>query len=414
MDFGEPSRFTSEFFSGNRQHLRELFTGTAPIVVTASGLLQRGGDTTYKFEQDANFWYLTGVNEPDIILVMDQDNEYLIVPERSVSRKAFDGDLSDEVLSRRSGIRNIYDEVSGWDRLSSRLKKVKHVATIAPSPAYIEPFGLYTNPARSALTERLKATKENIKLLDLAPHLVRMRMIKQPVELQAIQAAIDITVSSLKDSLKTQKLRKYVYEYELEAEISYGFRRRGASGISFDPIVAGGARACMLHYMENNSALAADELIIIDVGAQVEHYMADIARTVSQGSPSRRQQAVYDAVLEAQRFAFDYLKPGIMIKDYELQLEQFVGEKLRELNLIKIIDRNNVRAFFPHATSHFLGLTSHDAGDYGRPLEPGVILAVEPGIYIQKEGIGVRIEDNVLITADGNKILSDKLPRSLC
>lgn len=407
------SRFTSEFFAGNRQRLRELFTGTAPIVVAANGLLQRGGDSTYAFAQDANFWYLTGIDEPDIVLVMERDKEYLIVPKRSSSREAFDGAVTADKLSQRSGIRTVYDDKAGWEQLANRLKKVKHAATLAVPPAYVEHYGMYTNPARAALVQRLKDTKADLELLDLSPHLIRLRMIKQPLELAAIQAAINITVSTMKETLRPAKLRKHTFEYQLEAELNRGFRRRGASGHAFEPIVASGPRACTLHNVANAGALAADELLLVDAGAEVEHYAADITRTVSLGTPSRRQQAVQAAVLDVQRFAFGLLKPGASLKDYEQQIEQYMGEKLRELGLIKTITHDAVRKFYPHATSHFLGLNVHDVGDYDRPLEPGVVLTVEPGIYIRREGIGVRIEDDVLITRSGSKVLTDKLPRDL-
>lgn len=407
------SRFSSEFFAGNRQRLRELFTGTAPIVVAANGLLQRGGDSTFAFAQDANFWYLTGIDEPDILLVMDKDTEYLIVPVRSASREAFDGVVSDEPLTRRSGIHTVYDDKAGWEKLESRLKKVKHVATLATPAAYVEHYGLYTNPARAALTARLKSYNDELELLDLNSHLARLRMIKQPVELAAIQTAINITISAIKETVRPAKLRRYGYEYELEAQISQGFRRRGANGHAYEPIVASGARACTLHYVANDGPLSTDELVLIDVGAEVEHYAADITRTVSLSSPSRRQQAVHASVLEVQSFAFSLLKPGILMKDYEQQIEHFMGEKLRELGLIKTINHGNVRKFYPHSTSHFLGLNVHDVGDYEHPLESGMVLTVEPGIYIPEEGIGVRIEDDVLITTRGIKILTQKLPRDL-
>jgi Xaa-Pro aminopeptidase len=407
------SKFTSEFFAGNRQRLKELFTGTAPIVVSANGLLQRGADSTYAFAQDANFWYLTGIDEPDIILVIDRDKEYLIVPGRSASRQAFDGATDEEALTRRSGIRTIYDDKTGWEQLSKRLKKVKHAATLATPPAYVEHYGMYTNPARAALVTRLKTAKEGLELLDLSPHLVRLRMIKQPAELEAINRAISITIATIKDIIKPAKLRSYAHEYEIEADLSRGFRRKGAAGHAFEPIVAGGPRACTLHNVSNSGALSADELVIMDVGAEVEHYAADITRTISLSAPSRRQQAVHAAVLEIQKVAFDLLKPGVMLREYEQQVEQFMGEKLRELGLIKTISHDNIREFYPHATSHFLGLNVHDIGDYDHPLEPGMVLTVEPGIYIVREGIGVRIEDDVLVTPGGIKILTDKLSRDL-
>jgi Xaa-Pro aminopeptidase len=408
------SRFSSEFFAANRQRLRELFTGTAPIVVTANGLMQRGADSTFAFAQDANFWYLTGLDEPDIILVIDRDNEFLIVPTRSASRQAFDGALEPELLVQRSGVQTILDDTAGWDRLGGRLRKVKHAATLAIPPAYVEHYGMYTNPARGALVERIKTLKPDIELLDLNQHLTRLRMVKQPVELEAIQGAINITIVSIKAATRAAKLKSYAHEYELEAEISSGFRKRGAAGHAFEPIVASGERACTLHNVVNTGALAADELVLVDVGAQVEQYAADITRTYSlNASPSRRQQAVHAAVLEVQAFAFGLLRPGILLKDYEQQIEHYMGEKLRELGLIKTITHDEVRHFYPHATSHFLGLNVHDVGDYERTLEPGMVLTVEPGIYIQQEGIGIRIEDDVLITEKGIKILSNKLPRDL-
>jgi Xaa-Pro aminopeptidase len=406
--------FGSDFFAGNRARLRQLFTGTAPIVVTAHGLLQKGGDEEYPFHQDRSFWYLTGIDEPDIVLVMDKGKEYLIVPEREAVREHFDGALDDNDLTRRSGIKDILNEKEGWRQLESRLKRVQHVATLAANPKYSDTFSLYSNPARAELIRRLRAINGDLELLDLRQHLARMRSVKQPVELQAMQRAIDITIETLKEIRRPKQLAKYAYEYEVEADITRGFRRRGALGHAFTPIVASGPRACTLHNIRNNAALSSDDLITLDVGADFEYYAADLTRTYALGGkPSRRQQQVHEAVLAAEDYAYSLLKPGVFYKDYEKQMEQFVGEKLRELGLIKSIERDIVREFFPHATSHFLGLDTHDAGDYAEPLQAGMVLAVEPGIYIPAEGIGVRIEDNVLITKDGIEVLSQALPREL-
>lgn len=407
------SRFTSSFFAANRQRLKELFTGTAPIIMTANGLLQRGADSTYGFAQDSSFWYLTGVTEPDIVLVIDRDREYLIVPSRSTMRQAFDGSIAYDELTQRSGIKQVYDDKEGWELLEGRLKKVKHAATLAAAPAYVEQFGMYTNPARAVLTERIKASNSELELLDLSPHLVRLRMIKQPEEVAAIRQAINVTIAGIKEATKPNKLAKYAYEYEIEAELTRAYRRRGADGHAFEPIVAGGMRAVTLHNVANSGQISSDELLLIDTGAEVEHYTADITRTFSISQPSRRQQAVHAAVLDVQQFAFGLLKPGVLLKDYEQQIEHYMGEKLRELGLIKTISHEEVRQFYPHSTSHFMGLNVHDIGDYDRPLEPGVVMTVEPGIYIPAEGIGVRIEDDVLITPKGISILTDKLSRDL-
>jgi Xaa-Pro aminopeptidase len=408
--------FGSDFFSANREHLRKLFTGTAPIVLTANGQMQKGGDEAYPFKQDGSFWYLTGLDYHDLILVMDKGREYLIVPTRDAVIEAFDGAIDIEEIKRRSGITEVLNEKDGWKQLEARVKRVQHVATLAANPAYIEYVGMYTNPARRRLIRRLKQVNADIELLDLRQHLARMRMIKQPIELEAIQEAIDVTIDTLKEVTRPTSLAKYAYEYEIEADISRGFRRRGAAGHGFAPVVAGGMNGCTLHYVANGDLLSSDELVVLDVGASASHYVADITRTVSlNGKPTRRQQQVHEAVCAAQDYAYSLLKPGVFMREYEKLMEAFVGEKLRELGLVKTITREAVResGLFPHATSHFLGFDAHDAGDYEEPLKPNAVITVEPGIYIRDEGIGVRIEDDVLITEEGCLVLSGRLARDL-
>ncbi len=405
------SEFTAGFFRQNRDKLRTLFTGKAPIVLTANGILQRNGDSEYKFRQDSSFWYLTGIDWPGVILVMDKVREYLIVPERDSVFEAFAGAAEFAELEKISGVSEVLAEKDGWKRLSQRVKKVHHLATLAPPPAYVERFGLYTNPARASLAARLKDINPDVELLDLRLHLARMRSVKQPVEVEAIKTAIDITCRTLKDVEKN--LPKYKYEYQIEADITHGFRSRGAEGHAFSPVVAAGRNTCTLHYSDNDAPLAQTALVYFDVGAEYSHYAADITRTYFLKPPTKRQAKIYNSVLEAHQFAQSLLKPGVMIKDYEQQVEKFVGEKLRELGLIKTIDRESVRKYFPHATSHSLGLDTHDAIDYERPLEQGTVMTIEPGIYIPEEAIGVRIEDDVLVTAGGIEILTAELPNHL-
>lgn len=399
---------TSTFFSRNRRRLREL-SNQELIVISANGLLQRGADSTYRFAQDANFWYLTGIDEPDVTLVLDSTEEYLIFPRKSEYQKIFDGFAGSDELATRSGIKRFYGQQEGWERLANRLRKTGRVGTIAPSPSYIETYGMYVNPARAALVRRMKRSRRGLKIENLAAQLARQRMIKQPEEIAAIQTAIDVTSASLQDAFRG----KYKYEYELEAEITAGFRRRGATGHAFEPIVAAGERACTLHSVANDGPIGTGDLVVVDVGAENEHYAADITRTISFARPSRRQQAVYDAVLAAQEFAFGLLRPGMTFRDYRDRTDRFIGEKLCELGLIRQISRQNTHRYYPHSISHFLGLNVHDAGDYDQLIQPGMVLTVEPGIYIPEEAIGIRIEDDVLITEEGCQILSGKLPRRL-
>lgn len=406
--------FSADFFTANRERLRQLFTGTAPIVLTANARLQRSRDEAYVFHQDRDFWYLTGITDPDVLLVMDKGKEYLIAPDYDSVREIFEGGLDPKTLTRISGIQDVVSYKEGWKQLSSRIKKVKHVATLAAGPQRIEPWGMYANPARAELLRSLKNVHDQLEFLDLRPHLTRMRCIKQSVELEALQKAFDITIDAMKEVLRPSRLVKYGYEYEIEAELIRGFRKRGARGNAFTPVVAGGARACVIHNMDNQGALSTDELLTVDVGAEYAQYVADITRTISIGGhPSRRQEAVHAAVIEIQDYALSLLRPGVFLREYERQVEAFLGEKLRELSLIKSIDETSVRNYFPHLTSHFLGLDAHDVGEDTRALEPGMVITVEPGIYIPEEGIAVRIEDDILITGEGVQVLTSRLPRTL-
>ena len=402
------SFLSAEFFKGNRANLRKLFTGTAPIVLTANGAVQRGGDASFKFHQDSSFWYLTGIDEPEVILVIDKEREYLIIPRREGIAEAFDGSTDFDYISKRSGIDNLYDSKEGWERLTKRLKKAKHLATLAAPPAYSENYRMFTNPARQRLLDDIKKINPDLTLLDLRQHLVKMRSIKQLPELAAIKAAISITSASLKDVGRS--LKRLPTEYEVEAKLTHGFRKRGAAGNAFDPIVAAGLNATTIHNLNNNDLIGANDLLLVDAGAEVEHYAADITRMFAINDPTKRQRQVIDAVIDVHSKAMGLLKPGVMIREYEKQIEAYMGEKLRELGLIKVIDHESVRKFYPHATSHHLGLDVHDIGDYDQPLEAGMVLTVEPGIYIPNEKMGIRLEDDILITKQGNQLLSKNLP----
>lgn len=406
--------FSASFFAGNRQRLREVVKAKGPIIVTANAQLQRGADASFSFQQDAAFWYLTGIAEPEIILVMDASGDYLMVPPREMIRQMFDGAIDTSELSRQSGISDVCDLETGWKRLSKRLKHAKRFLTPEPNPAYFEYFSMYTNPSRATLVSKVQAINPAIELVDIRKDIARLRMVKQAPELRALQQAIDITIDTIQDATTRAKLESYNYEYELDAEIGYGFRRRGARGHGFDPIVASGTSAATIHSMTNNGPLRPDSLVVIDVGAEYAQYCADITRTYSVGGrPSNRQEAVHAAVADVQQYAYGLLKPGVIMKDFEKQVETYMGGKLLELGLIDKPEPEAIRRYYPHACSHFLGIDPHDAGDYEAPFVPGIVMTVEPGIYIPEEGIGVRIEDDVLIIAKGIEILTRRLPITL-
>lgn len=409
------SYFKSNFFVNNRRTLYSRLGQNIPLVITANGLMQRNSDNPFKFFQDSNFWYLTGISEPDIVLVIDKNEEYLIVPSRDATRMAFDGTISDKKLSKVSGINDIYSETKGWEKLSQRLSKASEVLTIMPPPAYIQQFGMYTNPARQKLVKRIIDQHPDIKVTDTSYYLRVMRMIKQPQEISALKRAINITCETINELRQEINLGSFQSERQIEAELIKSFLYKGADGHAFSPIVATGKNACTLHNIDNSGLLKPSSLIILDVGAEVEHYAADITRTINYTQPTKRQIEVHLAVEVIQDYAFSILKPGILIKEYEQQIEQQMGQALIQLGLISIKQNNPkfIRKYYPHSTSHFLGLDVHDVGDYNQELTPGVVMTVEPGIYIAKESIGVRIEDDILITNNGNQNMSQKLSRNL-
>jgi Xaa-Pro aminopeptidase len=402
--------FSRDFFVRNRQSLVDS-TNAGLIVLAANGLLQRSADTTFPFRQDSNFWYLTGVNEPDFYLVISESSTFLIAPKRSDHRDQWDGLVDKKILTSQSGIAEIEEYHAGWTRLDLLLKKYKKVHTIAPVEAYYDSFGFYANPARGHLHDLLSKHR-NLDIVDIRKPLARLRQIKQPSELAALQSAIDITASTLKRVKKN--LATYANEAELSAIIGYEFLRRGADGHAYQPIVASGRNATTIHYIDNNNLLLKNQLVLLDVGAEVHNYSADITRTYALSKPNKRQQAVHDAVMRVHQAALDMLQPGVLMRQYEAEVDKLMAHELQKLGLIDdITNKKKLKKYYPHLTSHFLGLDTHDAADYDQPLVPNMVVTVEPGIYIKDENIGIRIEDDVLITETGVKVLSGTLPTHL-
>lgn len=409
----QKNQLNKAFFKNNRNRLKKLVGKKTPVVIAANSLLQRTGDTSYAFCQDANFWYLTGCNEPDVLLVIDSNDEYLILPDRVSSRMAFEGFFNVQEITQLTGIDLIIDRQEGKKLLRELLSRSEEVATLLTISGYQEQYGMYLNPATKQLVDELKSYKSKSRLIDITQHLVNLRVVKQLPELEAIQTAIDITINSFQEVLTLIRMGKINYEFEIEAELTQRFIKLGADGHAFLPIIAGGQRACILHNAKNSSRLSNQELLLCDIGAEYKHYAADITRTISMIRPTSRQKIIYQTVKDTQEFAISLLRPGILLKDYELKVVDYLGEKLQRLGLIKNSNQGSVFKFMPHSISHFVGLNVHDVGNYRLPLEPGMVITVEPGIYINEESIGIRIEDDVLVTEDGNRVLSQALSSNI-
>jgi Xaa-Pro aminopeptidase len=229
------------------------------------------------------------------------------------------------------------------------------------------------------------------------------------MEIEVMQDAINETIKVYKlidqtipKSSNEKDILKAVQKYLIENELEF----------AYDPIVASGINAVTLHYVQNNAVFNKKLPLLLDIAVRKNGYNADITRTVVP-EPTKRQEAVYEAVLAVQEFACSLLKPGTDIKTYDQAVHHYMGEKLSELGLIRTIDEDSIREYYPHSTSHFLGIDVHDVADYDQPLEGGMVLTVEPGIYIRSEKIGIRLEDDILITSNGHKNLSEKLPKNI-
>lgn len=402
--------FTSQFFLGNRQKLLSKLPTESVVVVTANGLLQRSGDVVYPFRQDSNFYYLTGLGEPDLVLVCSQTESFVILPRRTAVEDIFGGSLSQQAIIRTSGVDSVYDNQAGWARLKQLLVSSKRVSTLGAPPVRVTATdSFFTNPARRHLTSKLKRLRPGVQLVDIRSELVQLRQVKQAAEIAAIQQAIDLTGKGLAEV--RSRMQPGMYEYEIQAMFDYVFRAHDADHGFSPPIVASGQNACVIHHIGGGDALGQGELLLLDIGAEIAGYTADISRTyvVGTNAMTERQTQVIQAVTAVSQSMIQLLKPGITWQEYARAADQAVGEALIQLGLITVNQRSNVRPYFPHAIGHSLGLDAHDVCDYRQPILEGMVLTVEPGIYIPNEGIGVRIEDDILITKTGCRNLSAKI-----
>jgi Xaa-Pro aminopeptidase len=395
----------SAFFTGNRQKLAKEMGGGL-VVISAYQRLQRGNDTAFFFEQESNFWYLTGIEEPDWKVVLDGSSaeEWLIAPDIEEIHRIFDGSLSDEEASRISGIKKVMTHDEGLQYLR-RLAKKHSVAYTLDQPSWSDHFNFVLNPALKQTRQLLERIFNSVA--DCRKDLAKLRAIKQPEEIVAIQKAVNVTLAAF-ESLHAD-LSSLKYEYEVEAEFDYQFKRAGSQH-AYDPIVAAGSNAATLHYVKNNDRLKKTDMLLLDIGAKVDGYCADISRTYSLSSSlSKRKQAIHHAVESAHFEIINLIKPGVSMHEYQDGSDRIMNQALLSVGLLKDEADEKYRNYFPHAISHGLGIDVHDSLGAPRVFEPGMVLTVEPGIYIPEEGIGVRIEDDILVTPTGNKNLSGKL-----
>lgn len=399
------------FFAGNRKQLLEKLENDALVVVTANGMMQQSLDTSFPFRQDNNFFYLTGSEEPNLILVIDTKtaDECLILPAQTEAEKYFGGVHNIAEIAAQTGITQILEQKEGWQKIKILQGKRKKIYTLAAPPVqFTRQERMFSSPARRLLIQKLKRLSQ-LPQEPINDVLMNLRTIKQPGEIGALKMAIAITKEGIE--AVCSKLRPGIAEYELEAELDYAFKKRNSSHGFAPPIIAAGKNTTILHYGHNNAKLAKDDLLLLDIGAQISNYTADISRTYKvNGVASAREQAVFDAVMRVHAFSLNMIKPGLSWRDYILAVDEVMGKELMQLGLIAENTRSDVRKYFPHAISHSLGLDAHDPCDYTQEMKEDMVITIEPGIYIPNEAIGVRVEDDILITKNGAVNLSADIP----
>lgn len=397
----------SKFFAANRSRLSKLLGGGL-IVTTAYTALQRGNDAAFGFEQEANFWYLTGIEHPDWWAIIDgtTGKTTLVQPEVSDVHELFDGSLNREDALEISGAHDVIDHDTAMNQLRTHARTRGLVYTPSNIQGSRETLGFYANPAQRELKATLRRIFTTVQ--DCRKELATLRAIKLPEEIELIRDAINLTTTAF--GKVRSNISAYKHEYEIEADFTRAFRFAGASGHAYDPIVASGANACTLHYHANSDAIHAHNGVLIDIGARVHGYAADITRTYDE-DPSKRLIEVHAAVKSAHEQIIDMLEPGLNIREYLSNVEGVMSDALDSLDLLTTSE--DYSRYFPHSISHGLGIDVHDSLGAPETLLPGMVLTVEPGVYIPEESIGVRIEDDILITETGHENLSRALSNDL-
>lgn len=362
-----------------------------------------------KYNPDRNFFYATGINESRDIVVITKfnnvQNEYLFIkPYDPIAEKWVGRGLNKEEAFEISGIKNIY-------YIDSFNSFIKNLLTDGVN-LYLDLFRNEDDDTLSFVETYAGEIKEKYPYVNIRQArdvFKHARTIKSENEIDEIRKAIHITCYGIEALMSNAK--SGIYEYQLESYFDQQIKFHGADGYSFDTIAASGINGCCLHYSENNSIIPDNSLILFDLGATNNHYCADISRTFPvNGKFSPRQKEIYNIVLKGQELMFKTMKPGITTRECNQILVKYYEEELMRIGLISRPE--DVSKYYFHGVSHHLGLDCHDLCDY-TPLKPGSVISNEPGLYIPEEQIGIRIEDDVLITEDGCECLSKEILKSV-
>ena len=414
------SPIEKELFETNRKNLAKRLKPGSVAIFNSTDIMPTSADGTMPFIQDANLFYFSGIDQEESILLLAPDfpderfREILFLKETSEEIAIWEGHkYTVEEAQQTSGVQTIM-----WlDKFESTLNTI-----LAETENIYLDSNEHIRNSSSVQTRNDRFVDwchERYKLHKyerLAPIVYHLRCVKSKLEIDIIQKACDITEKGFRRIL--DKMRTGIWEFELEAEFSHEFLRNRSRGFAYDPIIASGASACVLHYIDNHQQCKDGDLVLFDVGAEYANYNADMTRCVPvNGKFTQRQKEVYEAVLRVKNEATALLTPGNVIPEYHKAVGDIMEKELLGLGLLDKTDIKNqnpewpaYKKYFMHGTSHHLGLNVHDVASIYKKFEPGMVFTVEPGIYIREEGLGVRLEDNVVITEGGHTNLMKNIP----
>ena len=404
-------RIDKALYINNRQNFTAQMAANTLAVFNSNDIYPVSADSTLPFAQHRDILYLSGVDQEESILVLFPNasnpahREVLFLKETSELIAIWEGEkLTKQTAFETSGIQTVY-----WlQQFPTIFKQLM---------AEAQSIYLNTNEHLRANTEVetredrfIKQVKQDYpahQVHKAAPIMHKIRSIKHQIELELMQRACNITEAGVRRLLGF--IKPGVWEYEIEAELAHEFLRKRSKGFAYTPIIASGKNACVLHYIENNQQCQDGDVILLDVGAEYANYSSDLTRCIPvNGCFTARQKAVYNAVLHVKNEATKLLVPGTIMAEYHKQVGLLMEEQLVNLGLISMDDIKNqdpawpaYKKYFMHGTSHFLGLDTHDVGLWHEPIAANMVFTVEPGIYIPEEGLGIRLEDDVVVQASG-------------
>ena len=404
----------NDIYEIRRSRLMDAVEGPCMVCIFSGNAPMRSADETYAFSVDRSFYYLTGIDRENMILMMKKDENDLIretifiQPYDEYLAKWVGGRMKADEVTAISGIRSVWELGDFRDQAASFLQQYRGMGKIR---VYLDLWRYQEDQADTqahVFAGWIQTRYPAVSVEEIFGKLAEMRAVKSETELCQMRRAIEYTNQAVREMM--QYAQPGMNETEIEGAFDFALMKQGCREHAFPTICAGGQRATTLHYGDNNQFVADGDLILVDLGGAYNHYCADISRTFpANGRFTDRQKEIYNTVLEAQRIVIENVKPGMTMRDLNNMVIKYYESRLKDLGLT-----GTVEDYYFHSVTHSLGLDTHDVCTLReRTLKPGMVITDEPGLYIAQEGIGIRIEDDILITEDGCEVLSIDIPKTV-